>query len=236
MKAETRVSRNQIARGVVLLTVVAICWGGGCSTVKREGGKEEEQTVTWVIDNLKSIGGHEVEVVGDPKVVETDKGKAVAFDGKDDGIFLNVDPVEGRGRFTVEILFRPDADGPAEQRFFHIQEDGSPNRVLLETRVPGGGKWYADTYICSGKSQAALNDPKLTHAADRWHTLALVCTGEHMTQYVDGKKELESRIAFKPHKKGRTSIGVRINKVHWFKGAVRLVRISPKALKPEELL
>ena len=219
-----------------LSAVLALCWGVVCSTAADEGAREKPETVMWDIDNLKSIGGHDVEVVGDPKVVETDRGNAVAFDGKDDGIFINTDPVEGLESFTVEILFRPEADGPAEQRFFHIQENGSQNRVLLETRVPGGGKWYADTYIRSGTSNAALNDPKLTHEAGTWHTLALVCTGTYMTQYVDGKKELGGRIAFKPHKKGRTSIGVRINKVHWFKGAIRRVRISPKALNAEDLL
>jgi len=41
---------------------------------------------------------------------------------------------------------------------------------------------------------------------------------------------------FKPQKEGRTSIGVRINQVSWYKGAVRQVRITPRVLMPQEFL
>ena len=34
----------------------------------------------------------------------------------------------------------------------------------------------------------------------------------------------------------RTSPGVRLNKVHWFKGAIRTVRFTPRALSPEYFL
>jgi hypothetical protein len=45
------------------------------------------QTVVWRLDNLANIGGHPVTVVGAPKVVETDSGKAVEFNGSTDGLF-----------------------------------------------------------------------------------------------------------------------------------------------------
>jgi hypothetical protein len=193
--------------------------------------------MVWVVDNLKSVGGNAVSVEGSPRVVDTDKGRAVAFNGASDGIVLDVNPVEGMTSFTIEALFRPDADGAPEQRFFHIQESDRENRVLLETRVPAGkGTWYGDTYIHIGKKGTALNDPKLTHPTAAWHTLALVFDGKRMAQYVDGVKELAGGVAFQPMGRGRTSIGMRINKVHWFKGVVREVRISPRALAPEELL
>ncbi|MFC1462975.1 LamG-like jellyroll fold domain-containing protein [Verrucomicrobiota bacterium] len=187
-------------------------------------------TELWAVDNLGSIGGHEPEVVGSPRVIDTDGGKAVEFDGRGDALVLDVNPLAGLREFTVEVEFRPDANGPAEQRFFHIQETGSENRVLLETRLVDDGMWYGDTYIKSGKRSAALNDPAALHRVGAWHTLALVCTGSHMTQYVNGAEEIDWRIAFKPQGAGRTSIGMRINEVHWFKGAVRAVRMSPRAL------
>src|SRR5262245_13247882 len=77
------------------------------------------QTVFWKLDNLANIGGHAVTVVGAPKVVETDSGKAVEFNGSTDGLFLDVNPLAGLQRFTVEIEFQPAAAGPEEQRFVH---------------------------------------------------------------------------------------------------------------------
>jgi hypothetical protein len=56
--------------------------------------KKVEQIV-WQLDNLEEIGGHKVTVKGEPRVVETTKGKALEFDGVDDGIFLDVHPLAG---------------------------------------------------------------------------------------------------------------------------------------------
>jgi hypothetical protein len=35
---------------------------------------------------------------------------------------------------------------------------------------------------------------------------------------------------------GQTSIGVRFNKVHWFQGAIRQIRVTPDVLEPELFL
>jgi hypothetical protein len=201
-----------------------------------EGEKMKTAGVDWVVDNLQKIGGHEAKVEGAPKVVETDKGPAVSFDGRKDAILLETNPVEGLRAFSVEVLFRPAAGGAEEQRFFHLQEEVGENRLLLETRMPQPDLWYGDTFLKSGKNQKALNDPKATHPAAQWHTLALVYDGTEMTQYVDGKKELSGKAAFPPMKKGRASLGARMNLVSWFKGEIRRVRITPRALAAEELL
>jgi hypothetical protein len=39
-----------------------------------------------------------------------------------------------------------------------------------------------------------------------------------------------------PEGKGRASVGVRINRVNYFKGAVREARFTRRALQPEEFL
>lgn len=57
-----------------------------------------------------------------------------------------------------------------------------------------------------------------------------------MRHYIDGKLELSGKIAMKPFGRGRVSIGVRQNKVYWFKGAVRKVRFTHKALEPKQFL
>jgi hypothetical protein len=73
---------------------------------------------TWQIDNLSLVGSYPVTVRGDPRVIDTPAGPAVEFDGVGDAIFLATHPLEGMSEFTVEIVFRPDAHGAREQRFF----------------------------------------------------------------------------------------------------------------------
>jgi hypothetical protein len=91
--------------------------------------------VVWVLDNLATVGGHRVRVVGSPRVVTSEVGRAVEFDGRGDGLFLDVNPLAGLERFTIEALFAPAPDGPEEQRFLHVQESGSENRAMMETRI-----------------------------------------------------------------------------------------------------
>ena len=76
----------------------------------------------WTFDNIKTIGGHPVQAEGNPRVIDTPMGKAVEFNGKNDALFLDVHPLAGAETFTWEVIFRPDADGAKEQRFFHLQE------------------------------------------------------------------------------------------------------------------
>jgi hypothetical protein len=53
---------------------------------------------------------------------------------------------------------------------------------------------------------------------------------------VNGQLELSKEIQFEIQGPGRTSLGVRLNKVNWFKGAIRTARFTPGALTPEEFL
>jgi hypothetical protein len=200
---------------------------------------EAERAMTeavWPIDNLKSIGETNVTLLGAPKIIETSEGRAVEFDGKQDGLLVPAQPLAGFERFTVEIVFRPDANGPQEQRFLHLQENDSENRVLIETRLTEDHQWFLDTYIRSGKTDQTLFAEKFTHPVGRWYQAALVFDGNEMRHYVNGVEELSSKITFSSLREGRTSIGVRINQVHWFKGAIRTIRFSPRPLHPSEFL
>jgi hypothetical protein len=168
---------------------------------------------------------------GSPKIVDSPHGKAMAFDGKADGIFLPGNPIEGLTEFTIEAVFRPDSDGPPEQRFVHLG-NVQGDRALLETRVTKDGRWYLDTYFMGGGDGNFLIDEKLAHAADRWWHAALVVRGGQMFAYVNGVLELQGKAAAKPIAGGASSMGVRQNKQSWFKGAIYSVRITPKALEP----
>src|SRR5262249_15739867 len=60
-----------------------------------------KKSVIWNLDNLELIGGHKVTVVGKPRVIETDRGKAIEFDGKGDGLIVSANPLAGLKEFTV---------------------------------------------------------------------------------------------------------------------------------------
>ena len=170
---------------------------------------------------------------GNPRLVDSPYGKAMVFDGKGDAFFLATNPLLGLHSFTVEVIVRPDARGPKEQRFLHIGEPHG-DRMLIETRLTGDGQWYLDTYLQSGQSNKTLKDENLLYPVGKWYHVALVVDDGKMVNYVNGKVELEGDLDFGPIDTGETSIGVRLNRVSWFKGAVYTVLITPRALKPDE--
>jgi len=198
--------------------------------------KMPKMSVTWKIDNLKKIGGNRVEVLGNPQIIKTERGKAVLFDGVDDALFINQNPLEGFHEFTVEAVFRPDAGGAKEQRWLHIEDtENTESRTLLETRLIGD-EWFLDTFLKSGENRCALYAENFKHSIGQWFHVALVFDGAEMRHYVDGKLELTGNITRKPFGKGITSIGVRQNKIYWFKGAVRKARFTNRALSTNEFM
>jgi hypothetical protein len=170
---------------------------------------------------------------GNPLTIDSPYGKAVQFDGKGDALFLDRSPLLNMRQFTVEVIFRPDPDGLPEQRFLHMGEVNG-DRMMLETRLTPDNQWYLDAYIKSGDSSKPLIDKNLLHPTGKWQHIAFVVDDGKMDTYVEGKHELEGRVPFSPFKSGRASIGVRMNKQYWFKGAIARIRITPKPLAPSE--
>jgi len=193
------------------------------------------QTVEWRVDSLVNIGGNAVTVVGTPRVVDTDRGKAIEFNGTTDGLFLDVNPLAGLQQFSVEVEFEPASNGPEEQRFVHFEEAKTENRAVIELRTLQAESWCLDTYLRHAPAALTLIDRTAVHATARWHTAALTFDGKTMAHYVDGLREQSGDVAFKPLGPGRTSIGVRQNRVSWFKGRIRSIRITPRVLSPSEL-
>src|SRR5262249_51214104 len=127
------------------------------------------QTVIWKLDNLANIGGHTITVAGNPKIVEKDSGKAVEFNGTTDGLLLDVNPLAGLERFTVEIEFQPAAEGPEEQRFVHFQEATTENRAVVELRTLPNASWCLDSYLRYESAALTLIDRTAAHPVSRWH-------------------------------------------------------------------
>jgi hypothetical protein len=189
----------------------------------------------WKFDSLTNIGGHPVTVEGHPQLITTPAGKAIQFGGVADALFLNVHPLAGADAFTWEVIFRPDVDGLPEQRFFHLQEEGTDTRMLFEIRIVDG-KWCLDSFALAGGQSQALLDREKLHALGVWHHAAAVYDGREFRNYVDGQLEGSAPLHLIPQKAGRTSIGTRINRKDYFKGAVFEARMTRGALPVSEFL
>jgi hypothetical protein len=215
---------------VLVFALASATWGA-----EKKSAKTGQ--VVWNINTITAVGGHTTEVLGAPKVISAPGGKAVEFDGVKDGLIVDSFPLAGVGSFTLEVVFCPYADGPAEQRFFHLQENEGNNRILLETRIIDGNKWSLDSFIQSNETNQTLLDKTITHPTGAWYNATLVFDGKEMRHYINGVKELSAEIkAFTPYIGGKTSVGMRMNKVFWFKGAIGKARFTPWALSPGEFL
>jgi hypothetical protein len=191
-------------------------------------------SVVWAIDNLQSIGGHKTTVLGSPQIIDTPQGKALQFDGVKDALFVDNHPLAGLSQFTVEIFFRPDPGGATAQRWFHMNENNG-GRVLFETRLMGNS-FAQDVFVESKGGNMALYDAKFTHPLGAWYHIAAVVDGKRAHHYVNGMEESNVALPWVPQGPGQTSIGVRITRMYYFKGAIRLARFTPRALTPAEFM
>jgi hypothetical protein len=199
------------------------------------------QQKIWRFDRTDSIGGLAPQVLGHPRVIDSPYGKAVAFNGVDDALFIPEHPLAGASAFTWEVIFRPDADGAKEQRFFHLQEQDpatgadTQNRMLFEIRIVDG-QWCLDSFASSGASNRTLLNCKMLYPLDRWYRVTAVYDGKEFRNYVGDQLQGAGSLQLTPQFPGRTSVGVRINKVYYFKGAVLMARMIPRVLSPAEFL
>jgi hypothetical protein len=200
------------------------------------------KSVTWTFDRLTNIGGVTTRVEGDPQLIDSPYGKAVLFDGVDDRIEIDQHPLAGADQFTFEALFRPDG-GAFAQRWFHLAEDpqaptdGPPlnTRFLFEVRVKDDA-WWLDAFVTGPGYKQTLIFPDKIFPVGRWYAVAQTYDGKMYRCYVDGVLQGEAEIAFKAQGPGKASIGARMNKIDYFKGAVRSARFTPSALDPKDFL
>jgi hypothetical protein len=225
--------RSSVTTLAILAAVQFSSSGGSVMEGPSEG-------VMWTFDRLENIGGHKTTVLGQPKIIDSPVGKAVEFDGVDDALFIDNHPLAGAKTFTWEAIFRPDG-GQKEQRWFHLSEQDpqtgadTDNRMLFEIRVVDD-QWYLDSYSQSGTESKALMNRQALHPLGDWYHVASVYDGQEFRNYVDGVQEGSAQLRLHPHGPGHASVGVRINKVFFFKGAVHLARFTRKALSPSEFL
>lgn len=228
-----KVCRTPLAQAAFVLSLLLATF----SAIAQNAPKQE----LWKLDRLDTIGGHPSSVEGRPRLIETPYGKAIAFNGADDALFVESHPLAGAAAFTWEMIFRPDADGAKEQRIFHLQEKDpatgadTSNRMLFELRIVDG-KWCLDSFVSSSAEKKAIIDWTKLHSLGEWHHVATVYDGEKLSNYVDGVLQSVVPFKFETQRPGHASIGVRINRRDYFKGAILLSRTTPKALTPNQFL
>jgi hypothetical protein len=160
-------------------------------------------------------------------IVWADENQDVmSFNGIDSGFFIEENPVADMSVFTIELRIRPDADGAYEQRFFHF-EDTLSNRGLLELRLHSDSTWSLDTFLYNHATgeRLTLLDTSRRHPSEEWTWVALSYDGKTMRHYVNGKEEASGEIFFPLTTVGRTSIGMRQNRVSWYKGQISHIHI-----------
>jgi hypothetical protein len=193
----------------------------------------------WQFNRLDRIGGHPATTLGQPRVIDAPGGKAVEFDGVDDALIIDVHPLAGAETYTWEAIFRPDG-GAAEQRWFHLEENpatgvDSNNRMLFEIRVING-QWCLDAFNKSAAGSKALMNRSNLHPLGAWYHVAAVYDGTEFRSYVNGVQDGAAQVKLAPQGPGKTSVGVRMNKLFYFKGAVRTARFTRRALAPADFL
>jgi concanavalin A-like lectin/glucanase superfamily protein len=195
----------------------------------------------WTFDRLDKIGGLRTTILGHPRVIKTPLGKAVQFNGVDDALFIPEHPLAGAETFTFEAIFRPERGGAPEQRWFHLAEqdpktkEDTETRFLFEIRVIGD-QWCLDAFVHTPTANQALLYRNLLHPLDEWHQVAMVYDGSEFRSYVNGVLQGKAAIHFAPEGPGHSSVGVRINKMFFFKGSVRQARFTRRALSPDQFL
>jgi hypothetical protein len=197
---------------------------------------QEVKQVTWRFDDTASLGGHATKVLGHPKVIETPMGKAIAFNGVDDALFVDVHPLAGAETWTLEMIFKPDADGGAEQRIFHLQSidpvmgtDVPQERMLFEIRIRDG-KWCLDSFATSGGQSKALLNCEKKYPFGKWYRVTTVYDGKMLKNYVGEELQGGGEVKLVPQRPGHLSVGVRINLVDYYKGAIYSTRFTRSAL------
>ncbi|HSC67265.1 MAG TPA: LamG domain-containing protein [Cellvibrio sp.] len=200
----------------------------------------EKSSVLWRLDSLDKVSNHSATKMGSPQLISTSFGPAIRFDGDGDRLLVDANPLHDATEFTIEIIFNPADAYPnnLEPRFFHIQSPANPDRRLtIELRLNDKKQWYLDAYIKSEKSQLALIDPTKVHPVGVWAHAAITYKNREFVSFVNGQRELAGHVDYLPiAADAKTSIGARMNQVHWFNGDILQVRVTPSVLSPAEFL
>jgi hypothetical protein len=219
---------------LILISLIAVTNTNNHNMLQNNNPQKTKVTAEWNLAGLTEQMPAGIKTGGQPEIVTCKYGKAVAFNGTTDVIFVEENPLNKIRSFTIEALFMPASGGSFEQRFVHFGE-AQGDRVLLELRATET-HWYFDAFIAVGDEKCTLIDPNRLHPLDEWYHVAYVIDNGRLETWVNGKKELEGQVVLTPLQGGRTSFGARQNEVSWFKGTIYKLKVTAEALAPENFM
>jgi len=189
------------------------------------------QTIIWKLNDTLDVGGRKPVVLGAPLSVKADSINGLFFDGTKDGLIVPVNPLRELNNFAIEILFKPMESTSTAPRMMHIQDEKG-NRCTIELRLTSKGNWYLDTFLKNGNTNKGLSliDSTKEHPCNDWYWVALIYDGTKMTSYVNSQKEGEGMVSLDAMTSGETSLGVRLNKINWFRGQISEIRFHSAPL------
>jgi hypothetical protein len=107
--------------------------------------------------------------------------------------------------------------------------------MLFEIRIRDG-QWCLDSFATSaGQSRALLNCEK-RYPFGKWYRVTTVYDGKMLKNYVGDELQGEGEVKLAPQRPGHLSVGVRINLVDHYKGAIYSSRFTRSALAAGDFL
>ena len=220
-----------------LVSLISIFLLASCTLTNNT--ESNQDNLVWRFDNLSQVGGFSTELEGSPTLVTTPVN-STKFNGLNDRLQVHGNIIAGMQSFTLELIAKPlvPTEKGREPRIVHIEDlSNSKHRLTLEMRFNEQNQWYLDAFLLDGDSRYTLIDSSLTHENGRWYNLAITYENGVFSSYVNGKKELTAEVNFSPMSKlAQTSVGARMNKVHYFNGEIKKLRATPRVLSAEEML
>jgi hypothetical protein len=213
---------------------------GACATGNR---------IVWDVDNLTGIGGFPVTSTGNPTVISTPYGDALEFNpaieadpavGTGDRIQVQGNPLGADTEFTIEMIFNPYASTASLQpRVFHICHPDSAasgvRTMTMETR--SSDAWYGDFFIKSINASGIMDAAK-THPTGQWTHMAMTYKSGVINGYVNGLLDVTypstTTVYTGLPSNAEVSLGGRMQGKYYFRGAIRQLIFTPKALEPAD--
>ena len=232
---------HQLMKGFCMLILI------NCIITVSYSAKPDSSEV-WELKSLKKIGGHRVQVFGKPEIVKTDLGRAIKFDGIDDRLLVDNNPLGDAKEFTIEVIFKPDPayDISNQPRFIHFQDpadtlSGWPlaRRIMIELRLTPKNEWYLDGFLLTDAGERTLVNKTLTHPVGEWSHAAVTFKDNTFKTYVNGIQETSGVISFNEkllNKVGKVSIGGRMNRLNYYSGLIKTLKITRKSLEPSQFI
>jgi hypothetical protein len=206
----------------------------------------KDNQVVWNIDNLSSIGGYGVLIFGNPKIITTDNGNALEFNGNaitapgtnaGDRIQITGNPLgTTNSEFTIEMIFKPYATTTDfAPRVFHIcRPDSMSGPRVMTMEIRSTSSWTTDFYIKSVTGSGKMGTK--SYPTDQWMHMAMTYKNGVMNGYVNGMLDATqtgSTYTGLPAT-AEVSLGGRMNNMNYFKGSIRKLIFTPIALDPSQ--